>query len=96
MIDKNDKIWDGRFSEATDAFVEQFTASVEYDQILALYDIEGSIAHATMLNSVGVLSKSELKQITVGLNEIAKQIKEGDFIWSITCLLYTSDAADEG
>ena len=47
MSDK--KLWSGRFNEPTDAFVEAFTASVEFDQRLYKYDIQGSIAHATML-----------------------------------------------
>ncbi len=83
MTDKNDKLWDGRFSEATDAFVEAFTASVEFDKVLAHYDIEGSIAHATMLASVGVLSNDELEQIVSGLTEIAEEIRTGHFNWSI-------------
>ena len=83
MTDKNDKLWDGRFSEATDAFVEAFTASVEFDKALAHYDIEGSIAHATMLASVGVLSDGELEQIVSGLTEIAEEIRTGHFNWSI-------------
>jgi len=83
LISKNIKLWDGRFSEATDAFVESFTASIEFDQILALYDIEGSIAHATMLNQCGVLSDHELDKISSGLSNIAKQIKSGNFNWSV-------------
>jgi len=83
LTDKNDKLWDGRFSEATDAFVEAFTASVEFDKVLAHYDIEGSIAHATMLASVGVLSDGELEQIVSGLTEIAEEIRTGHFNWSI-------------
>ena len=83
MTDKNDKLWDGRFSEATYAFVEAFTASVEFDKVLAHYDIEGSIAHATMLASVGVLSDGELEQIVSGLTEIAEEIRTGHFNWSI-------------
>ena len=84
MINKRSKPWSGRFSEATDAFVESFTASVGFDQILALYDIEGSIAHATMLNHSGVLSNNELEKITSGLKDIGEEIKEDSFEWSIS------------
>ncbi len=42
-----EKPWGGRFTEATDAFVEQFTASLDFDQRLYYHDITGSIAHAT-------------------------------------------------
>ena len=43
MSNDNERLWDGRFAEATDAFVEAFTASVSFDQQLAQFDIEGSI-----------------------------------------------------
>ena len=64
MQDQNQtKPWGGRFSEATDAFVEAFTASVQFDQKMAEQDINGSVAHATMLAEVGVLTKEEQTQI---------------------------------
>ncbi|NIW85574.1 MAG: argininosuccinate lyase, partial [Gammaproteobacteria bacterium] len=50
--------WSGRFSEATDAFVESFTASVGFDKRLYHHDIRGSIAHANMLSRIGVLTES--------------------------------------
>jgi argininosuccinate lyase len=83
MREKPSKLWDGRFSEATDAFVEAFTASVGFDQQLARYDIEGSIAHATMLQHVGVLSDAELEQIREGLAAIGSRIDRGEFTWSV-------------
>ena len=83
LADNNDKLWDGRFSEATDAFVEAFTASVEFDKILALYDIQGSVAHATMLTRVGVITEEELQAIETGLKEIGEEIKTDSFSWSI-------------
>ena len=49
-------MWGGRFSEATDAFVAEFTASVQFNQRFYKQDIAGSIAHATMLAKVGVLA----------------------------------------
>lgn len=83
MNDKTTKLWDGRFTEATDAFVESFTASIEFDHVLALYDIEGSIAHATMLQAVGIINDNELGAMKGGLNAIAEDIKAGDFVWSV-------------
>lgn len=83
MSEKPSKLWDGRFSEATDAFVEAFTASVGFDQQLAQYDIQGSIAHATMLQKVGVLSETELEQIRDGLAAIGSRIDRGEFTWSV-------------
>ena len=53
------KLWGGRFQEATDAFVERFTASVAFDQRLAKQDIQGSRAHAQMLASSGVISEED-------------------------------------
>jgi len=75
-------VWGGRFGEATDAFVQRFTASVNFDQQLALQDIRGSLAHADMLAAVGVLSADELEQIHSGLAQIRDEITRGDFIWS--------------
>jgi len=83
LSDKQDKLWDGRFSEATDAFVEEFTASVSFDKVLARYDIAGSIAHASMLEAVGVLDSRELDQIRGGLEAIAAEIEAGQFTWSV-------------
>ena len=78
-----DRMWGGRFSEATDAFVEQFTASIDFDKRLYRQDIQGSVAHASMLERVGVLSADEAKQIKDGLLEIQSDIEAGDFKWSI-------------
>jgi len=78
------KPWGGRFSEATDAFVERFTASVQFDQRLYRQDIQGSIAHATMLAEAGVLSAEEAEQILQGLNSILSDIEAGNFDWSIS------------
>jgi len=76
-------MWGGRFSEATDAFVAQFTASVQFDQRLYNQDINGSIAHATMLAQVGVLSVTERDAIIHGLEDIRKDIQAGRFEWRI-------------
>lgn len=74
--------WGGRFNEATDAFVARFTASVNFDQRLARHDIQGSIAHATMLAKVGVLTDDELHSIQTGLAEILTEIEDSNFEWS--------------
>ncbi|VUD69141.1 Argininosuccinate lyase [Thalassocella blandensis] len=77
------KPWGGRFSEATDAFVERFTASVSFDQRMAMQDIRGSIAHATMLAAAGVLNEEEKDSIIKGLQDIAQDIDSGNFSWSV-------------
>ena len=51
--------WGGRFTESTDAFVQAFTASVQFDRRLALHDIRGSLAHAAMLARAGLLTGDE-------------------------------------
>jgi len=82
MTSKTNHLWGGRFNEPTDEFVKIFGASVSFDQALALYDIEGSIAHATMLSEVDVLTNSDLKEILNGLKQIKSEITSGKFNWS--------------
>ena len=77
------KLWGGRFSEATDSFVQRFTASVNFDQRMAAEDIAGSLAHAAMLCKVGVLNDAELQQIQDGLGQVQQEIDNGEFQWSI-------------
>ena len=78
-----DKPWGGRFTEATDAFVETFTASVGFDQRLYRHDILGSLAHAKMLAHVGVLTEAERDAIAKGLKQIEAEIESGAFAWSL-------------
>ena len=75
------KLWAGRFTEPTDALVERFTESVSVDHRLARHDIQGSIAHATMLAEVGVLSQEDRDAIVAGLDGILADIEAGDFEW---------------
>ena len=79
----SDKLSSARFAEATDAFVEVFTASVDFDQRMAEQDIQGSIAHATMLANCNILSTQERDDIVRGLTQISEEIASGQFIWSI-------------
>jgi argininosuccinate lyase len=76
------KAWGGRFTQATDAKVEDFTQSVSYDRRLYRQDIRGSIAHARMLEAAGVLSAAERDAIVAGLQEIEREIEAGRFVWS--------------
>ncbi|MCB1665692.1 MAG: argininosuccinate lyase [Pseudomonadales bacterium] len=78
------KPWGGRFSEPTDAFVERFTASVDFDKRLYHHDINGSIAHATMLGEAGILSAQEVQDIIDGLETIREDIVQGRFEWSVS------------
>ena len=83
MTSKKNHLWGGRFNEPTDEFVKIFGASVAFDKTLALYDIEGSIAHATMLMEAKVLTSDELKKIIKGLEQVKQEIVSGEFTWSI-------------
>ena len=80
---KSNKLWGGRFDEATDAFVARFTASVDFDKRLYRYDIDGSIAHARMLGKVGILDAQEVAAIVEGLQAIRAEIDAEKFSWSV-------------
>jgi argininosuccinate lyase len=73
------KPWSGRFQKATAGNVEKFTSSIHYDQRLYPYDIEGSIAHATMLAQQNIISKNEASKIVSALKNILKDIEKGKF-----------------
>ena len=75
------KLWAGRFTEPTDALVERFTESVSVDHRIAKHDIRGSIAHATMLAAVGVLSEADRDAIVSGLEAILAEVEAGAFEW---------------
>ncbi len=77
------RLWGGRFTEDTDAFVEAFTASVTFDRRFYAQDIRGSLAHATMLAKTGVISTEDYESIRQGLSEIEAEIEAGEFEWSV-------------
>jgi argininosuccinate lyase len=83
MTKQTNNLWGGRFNESTDDFVKIFGASVFFDKILAPYDIQGSVAHATMLCETGLLTVDEKEQILNGLLQIQDEIKSGNFKWSV-------------
>ena len=77
------KAWSGRFSEAVDDLVKRYTASVSFDQRLALADIQGSLAHARMLGRQGIISARDVAAITRGMATIRAEIERGAFVWSL-------------
>lgn len=83
MSNKVNKQWGGRFSESTDAFVQAFTGSVDFDQRMYAEDIAGSLAHAEMLYTQGILSEEDFNLIKEGLAAVKAEIEAGDFPWSI-------------
>jgi len=78
-----DKLWGGRFTQPTDKFVEEFTASIQFDKRLYHQDIRGSIAHARMLGKQGIIPMEDVEQIVHGLQQILQQIEAGEFDFSI-------------
>lgn len=77
------KLWGGRFTQPTDKFVEEFTASIGFEQRLGDYDIQGSKAHAEMLGRQGIIAAAEAEQIIAGLNEILSEIEAGSMEFSV-------------
>ncbi len=77
------QLWAGRFTQPTDAFVQAFTASVGFDRRLYRHDVAGSVAHATMLAAVGVLTAVERDAIVRGLESIRDDIDAGSFEWRV-------------
>lgn len=79
-----DKMWSGRFSASASSLLDQFNASIMFDRKLYREDIEGSLAHATMLAKQGILTAEELKDIVNGLNQVMNEIESGEFEWKIS------------
>ncbi|MCK9226677.1 MAG: argininosuccinate lyase [Syntrophorhabdaceae bacterium] len=76
------KPWGGRFKDGTDPLLERFSASIDFDRKLYHHDIEGSKAHAQMLERIGIITEEETKEIIKGLDEIEKEIESGTFQFS--------------
>ena len=83
-VDKNalEKPWGGRFLEATEKMLEEFSASVHYDCRLYRQDIAGSKVHARMLARQEIISDKDADAIIKGLGEIEEEIASGGFVWS--------------
>ncbi|OHB24876.1 MAG: argininosuccinate lyase [Desulfuromonadaceae bacterium GWC2_58_13] len=79
----SEKPWAGRFTQPTDKFVEEFTASIDFDKRMYRYDIQGSLAHARMLARQGIISKDEAQQIMAGLESILVDIEKGKFEFKV-------------
>ena len=79
-----EKMWSGRFSASASSLLDQFNASIMFDRELYREDIEGSLAHAAMLQSRGILSADELEAIRGGLSQVRGEIESGAFEWNIS------------
>jgi argininosuccinate lyase len=81
---KNNKnTWSGRFTEPVAELVKRYTASVGFDYKLALFDIQGSLAHAQMLTACNIIASQDLSDIKRGLTQIQNEIISGEFAWSL-------------
>src|SRR5438552_6015139 len=78
-----EKSWQARISEATDKLAQSFVESISYDKRLYKHDIAGSIAHATMLAKVGLISGEERDAIVEGLKGIERDIEAQNFTFDI-------------
>jgi argininosuccinate lyase len=83
MTMQDKQAWSGRFDEPVAELVKRYTASVEFDKRLALFDIQGSLAHAQMLAVCNIITPQDLNDIRQGLGQIENEIIIGDFEWSL-------------
>jgi len=83
MTMQDKQAWSGRFNEPVAELVKRYTASVEFDNRLALFDIQGSLAHAQMLAVCNIIGTQDLNDIRSGLAQIENEIISGEFIWSL-------------
>ncbi len=77
------KLWGGRFTKETNQLVDEYTSSIQFDYLMAEEDIEGSLAHVSMLGKCGILEASEVELITSGLKKIRDKVRNGEFQFSI-------------
>lgn len=75
----SNKMWGGRFSEVPPKFVEEFGAVIKVEKRLCPYDIQGSLAHVTMLGRQNILSQDDVRQIKFGLKKVEEEILSGGF-----------------
>ncbi|KAL9396378.1 hypothetical protein Peur_010631 [Populus x canadensis] len=81
LMEKENKLWGGRFEQTVTDKVEKFTESISFDKELYKHDIMGSKAHASMLAKQGLMSESDKDSILKGLDEIQRKIEAGEFEW---------------
>ncbi|MCQ2396566.1 MAG: argininosuccinate lyase [Lentisphaeria bacterium] len=74
-------LWDGRFSEGPDALVLRLSESISYDRRLYPFDIQGSMAHATMLAKQGIIPQEDADKILKGLEQVKGELDRGEFVF---------------
>ncbi|MBU0905896.1 MAG: argininosuccinate lyase [Planococcaceae bacterium] len=78
------KLWGGRFQKSAEQWVDDFGASIEFDQQLVIEDIDGSMAHVSMLGDCKILPPEEVQLILSGLGQLKVQAENGELIYSVT------------
>ncbi|MGZ8340780.1 MAG: argininosuccinate lyase [Telluria sp.] len=81
QLSQKGEAWSARFSEPVSDLVKRYTASVFFDKRLALFDIQGSLAHAEMLAAQGIISAADHAEIQRGMAQIRGEIESGAFEW---------------
>ena len=84
MTTANQKLWGGRFEAGLEKWVEEFGASISFDQKMAEFDLKGSIAHVIMLGETGIISREEAKQIQSGLEELLAEYQAGQLAFDVS------------
>ena len=79
------KLWENKFHKGLDERTNDFNSSISFDSRMVQEDIEGSIAHATMLEKIGILKKEEAEAICAELKKIAEEVKNGTLSIDPTC-----------
>ncbi|NQP52933.1 argininosuccinate lyase [Streptococcus suis] len=77
------KLWGGRFEASLEEWVEEFGASIRFDQKLAKYDIQGSLAHVKMLGTTGIINQEEAQAIQTGLEELLADYEAGKLVFDV-------------
>ena len=83
QLHKKAEAWSARFSEPMSDLVKRYTASVFFDKRLALFDIEGSLAHAEMLAAQKIIGADDYQAIVTGMTQIRGEIEAGSFDWQL-------------
>lgn len=78
------KLWGGRFEAGLEKWVEEFGASITFDQKMAEFDIKGSLAHVEMLGQTGIIPQADADKIKAGLEELLQEYKAGQLVFDVS------------
>lgn len=77
------KLWGGRFTKTAEEWVDEFGASISFDQELVLEDLDGSLAHVAMLSQCGIISVDDATLITKGLHSLKEKAESNQLQYSV-------------